>query len=494
MREELARLSKSTLIYGVGGVLNRFISFLFLPVFTSYLSPADYGISSILGLLTFVATSVFSLGLGAGIGPSYFEGNNREQKERTIWTAFVLLIASALILGAFGLVFASHLSIVAFQTPQYGYLVTLTLLSTALNILTIPFTLRLQFEGWAAKFVTLTAVSTLSSISVSLFMVVILQRGIQGLIEGGLIVQVVNLFLFLAPTAPGLKFRLSRTLGKELLRLGVPLVPSFAFLFVLQQGNKYILQWFRGLDEVGIYAVGFNFGMVMNLVVSAFQNAWYPYFMSFMDKPDEGRRLFGRIFTYYVFGFGALSLLFYLAARPVVMLMTQPAFHEAYKVVGLSATAQFLIGVFSLLLPGVFFAKEVRYISGVQGIAAVASLALNLLLVPAFGLQGAGIALALGLLTMAVLQHCWNLRRGYLPVQYEWLRVGLFALVYTVYAALALWDYDFSRVGAVLLFGGLAGLLPFCLYPLLDSHEKQALRRFIRGMRPMLYDWISLRS
>lgn len=51
MRVELARLAKGTLIYGLGGVLNRFIGFLLLPLFTSYLTPAEYGIAAILDMV-----------------------------------------------------------------------------------------------------------------------------------------------------------------------------------------------------------------------------------------------------------------------------------------------------------------------------------------------------------------------------------------------------------------------------------------------------------
>jgi O-antigen/teichoic acid export membrane protein len=480
--QQLGRLAKNTLTYGVGQALNRFISFLLLPVFTSYLTPADYGIISILGLLGLVAVPVFTLGLGVATGICYFEGNNQERKETTIWTVFAILGISVSILGVIGVLFARQISLVAFLTPDYHYLVTVSLLGSCMSILVTPFMLYLQFEERVRAFVTLTVISTLISIGFSILMVVVLRRGVRGLIEGGLIAQAIGLGLYVLLVAPGLKFRFEWRLGNELLRLGVPMIPSFAFLFVLQQANKYILQWFDGLEAVGIYSIGYNFGLVMSMFVNAFTRAWYPYYTSFIDKQDEARILFGRVLTYYVFGFGAFSLLFYLAARPVVMIMTQPAFHEAHKVIGLSASAQFLVGVFSVLMPGVLFAKELKYVVFVQSIAALISVVLNLLLISLLGELGAAFALMLGYLSVAALQYVWNLKRKYLAVQYEWDRILRFAFIYVTYMGLMLWPRNFSLY-AEIVFSGIGGtLLPLILYSLLTSSEKQALWTVGRGL------------
>jgi O-antigen/teichoic acid export membrane protein len=491
MRRELAQLSKHTLIYGVGGLLNRFIGFLLLPVFTAYLAPADYGIYAILGLVTFVTISVFSLGLGAGIGPCYFEGNRAEQKESTVWTAFALLLASGACAAGLGLWLAPEISVLAFQTSAHAYVIRLTILGAALNILMIPFTLRLQFEGRATTFVVLTLVSTPITFGVSLWMIVGLGRGIRGLVEAGLIGQVLSLLLIIAPTVPTTRLRVEWSQAKELVRLSLPLVPSFAFLFVLQHGNKYILQWLQGLDAVGLYSIGFNFGMVLNLLVSAFQTAWYPYFMSFLDRREEACDVFGRIFTYYVLGFGGLCLFFFVVARPVVVLMTQPAFHQAYVAVGLSATAQLLTGVFSVLLPGIYFAKELKYVSLVQGIATLASVGLNYALIRGFGVMGAALGLVLGMLVLVVVQHAWNRRRRYLPVRYEWTRIRLFGLVLLGYAVVTLGDIGLSGGGLLLFVGMLGALIPGWLYWLLTTEERAFLwgtvGPFVRGMPSRLF-------
>ena len=73
MKDQLLRLGRTAAIYGIGSILNRFISFLLLPLFTKYLTPTDYGISSILGWMTFLLAPIFSLGMGTGIATCYYE-------------------------------------------------------------------------------------------------------------------------------------------------------------------------------------------------------------------------------------------------------------------------------------------------------------------------------------------------------------------------------------------------------------------------------------
>lgn len=477
LKPRLTRLSKNTLIYGVGGFLNRFIGLLLLPVFTAYLTPTDYGISSILSWVGFLLAPLFSLGFGAAMAPCYFEGNSRERKDTTLWTAFTILLISTSLLAIMGIFFGRPISFLAFRTPEYHYLVTLALLSTCLSILSTPFILSLQFDERARLFVTLTLLVTFISVSSGLVLVVVFNKGIRGFIEAGLIAQVANFTIFLLPAIRRSGFRFCLALHKELLRLGVPLIPSFALLFVLQHGNKFMLQWIDGLDSLGVYTIGFNLGLGMNLVVSAFQTAWLPFFMSFVDKREEAPIVFSHIMTYYVFVCGTLTLVFFVCAKPIVMLLTEPPFHGSYVVVGVSATAYFLAGVFYILLPGMYFEKEIKYLSAIQTMAALVAVGANLLLIPFFGIIGAGIALVVGFLSMVFFTHLWNLKRKrkYLQIKYEWKRFLCFAAVFVGYAVVMLADRDLSLLGEIIYSLFMLMILLAAIFALLNPRERRSL-------------------
>ena len=462
------------MIYGVGSVLNRVISFLLLPIFTAYLTPEDYGISAILALICFFATSLFSLGVNVSLAPCYYGQANRQDKSTIVWTAALILAISSIVLISAGLLSLESFSQIAFQTTRYTDLVALSVFTAVFSILSTPFMLYPQFEERAKEFVILSIISTTLSIGVSFFLVVIMRYGVKGLVIGGFIGQVLNFLLFFVPFVIRTKIAVNLSYVKELLKLGLPLVPSAAFLFIIQDGNKYLLKLYNDIETVGVYTIGVSLGLIMSLLVSAFQRAWLPFFMSFIDSQDEGAVVFKKAMTYYFYIFGTFSILFFLAAKPVVLLMTQPAFHESYKVVGLSATAQFFIGVFYLLLPGMYFTKEVKYVALIQFSSAAIAIVLNILLIKHLSYLGAGLGLMLGFFIMVVLTLLWNYRRKeqYIQVTYEWTKLAAFSIVYLLFSAASLFERNFSMYGEIVFSIALFLLFLSVLYFIIGAENK----------------------
>jgi O-antigen/teichoic acid export membrane protein len=473
------------MIYGVGNMLTPFINLLLLPLFTAYLTPADYGVLALLALLSFVSQPVFSLGLGAAMGPSYFEGNSTKRKSETVWTAFLILLVSATILSVIAWYFPRELSILFLRTPEYGHLVSLTLMGCAVGILSTPFTQRIQLEERAKAFVAITLITSLIAIALCVITVVILGWGVKGMVISQLIGQSITFLCFFIAGAREIELIYTKPIARELLRLGIPLVPSFAFLFILMQGNRYILQWVEGLDQVGIYSIGFNIGLTMNLAVGALAAAWYPFFMSYIEKQEDAEVLFGRIFTYYIYLFGTLCILFFVGAKLVVSVMTQPAFHDAYKVVGFAASAIFFTGIFTMLLPGMYYTKEVKYVSAVQGVAALFAIGLNVILIKWAGLLGAGIALSLSHLLMAVFQYLWNVHRKdeYIKIKYEWGRLANFLLLLIFVIAATFVDRESKLLVELGYIFILISIIVLSGYFMLRENERMYLKEKLFSFR-----------
>src|SRR5438876_10203653 len=54
----LKKIGTNTLIYSLGGILGRAIGFVMIPVYTRYLTPADYGIIELLDLTTYLIGTI----------------------------------------------------------------------------------------------------------------------------------------------------------------------------------------------------------------------------------------------------------------------------------------------------------------------------------------------------------------------------------------------------------------------------------------------------
>jgi len=486
-RRPLLRLAHGTLIYGMGGALTKFVALLLLPIFTAYLSPAEYGVVAMLALFSAAATALFSCGLGVSIGICYHKDETPGHRHAAIWTAFVILaLCVAMLLAASAYVYRDAGTLM-FGSPQYDGLVLLTLLATGAGILVQPFSLSCQFREKALTFVAISVAASLAGTATSLYLVVALGLGATGVVLGIVVTQVVAFGLFVAECWRNVPFALDRRAAGSLMRHGLPMVPSFLSLYVLQLGGQFILKEISGLDALGVYSVGLSLGMAMSLLVSAFTSAWPQFFLSYWGDRAGAKSVFRKAFTWYVLVFGAASLLFFVWATPVVLAMAAPGYFASHSVVGWVAVAQFLSGAFSILLPAAYFSRRLGVIVPIQTVAALVSIGAACLLVPQRGIEGAAQALALGYLAMCALLYAWNrIGQEEFTLSYDWRRIAWFAAGYAFIVLVAGYGPAAGFRGELLK--SVAGSILICVLVLvlLTAGERRAIREAVRAMtRPV---------
>jgi O-antigen/teichoic acid export membrane protein len=476
MKQEIFNFGKDSLIYGVGTVVTRFIGLLTLPLFTAYLTPEEYGVIAMLALLNMVLQPIFSLGLTAAMGPLYFRINSQENKAQVVWTVFIINLISVSFLVMIVYFFPDIIGRLAFLSDKYYSLIILSILSCGLLMLANSFTQRIQFEKQSKLYVVATFITVLTTISISIFTVVFLEWGIVGMLIGQLASNLVNFILFLYYGTKGLKISLNLNLGKRLIVQGIPLIPGFAFLFILMHGNKYMIETVMGLNAVGIYSIGFNIGMTISVITGAITTAWYPFFMNYQSKQQEANILFGRIFTYYTIGVGLVAMIFFICAKPLIMILLSYDYQQAHIVVGLVASAHYFIGMYSLLLPGLFYKNELWVQSIIQGSSIVASVPVSYYLILHFGIIGAGFGVAISHLFLVFFTKLWNIyrRNTYIKIIYEWKRLIYFLTMYFILAIFNLNNELDSLSSNILLSLTLSCLVIWATIQLLTRSEVSA--------------------
>ncbi|MDR4471001.1 MAG: lipopolysaccharide biosynthesis protein, partial [Nitrospira sp.] len=446
----MKRLVAGSVIYGLGNVANKLVTLLLLPIFTTYLTPEDYGVVSMLTVVGGFTASIFALGLGSSIGILYFDTREPRQRQRIIWNAAIVLFASAMIMVLAGFILATPLSWIFLNNAGYAEHTKIALASAAAGIAGIPWQLRLQFEERPVAFVIVSALGLVATTAASLWFVVMLGQGAIGALTGSLVGQLVGTVLLLIAAADKPPLDQNFHFAGRLIYHGLPFIPSFGFLFLLQNWVRWPLEWHHGLDDVGIYSVGANIGVALGLFVNAFLSAWTPFALSYAGREDEAAAVLGRITLYYVAGFGFLTCLFFLYAAPVVQWFTQPTFARAAEVVGLSAVGQFLSGLFMMMLPPLYFAKRVQIVVLTQAIATTVVIGCGELIVPRFGIHGAAISVVLGFLVLVVIQWVVMNRLPVVKIRYDLRRAGFLMLLFGVVAAIS-FSIDFASLGLGLL-------------------------------------------
>jgi len=294
LRTSLKQLGKHSLVYGLGSMLAKLLAFLLLPLYTRYLTPADYGIYSLLIITSAVAGILMQLGFGSAL---FREVIYQESEESTvISTSLYFLLAEVALFLTLLLIASSHLSGLIFGTPDYAYLLRLTFIGAALGVLDVLMMAKLRIHTKSTLFAALTVTKLLVAIALNILFIVVLRRGVEGLVMTNLIQAAFSACVSLAILAGDLRPTFSMPILQRLLSFGVPLIPFGLSTQVLTYADRYFLKHFSTATEVGLYSLGYNIGMVLNLLVSAVQLAWPAQMFAIAKQPNAEKQI-ARILT-----------------------------------------------------------------------------------------------------------------------------------------------------------------------------------------------------
>ena len=88
----IAKLGKQSLVYGMGTILTRIVTFLLLPIYTNVLSVQDYGIISLIYTFLGFMNVLLHYGLDASLLKNYVPADLNEKKSilTNSYTSFLI--------------------------------------------------------------------------------------------------------------------------------------------------------------------------------------------------------------------------------------------------------------------------------------------------------------------------------------------------------------------------------------------------------------------
>src|SRR3989442_1156776 len=90
----MSRIGRHGVVYGAGIVLSKAAAFAMLPIYTRYLSPADYGLLQLIQMVLEVASIIAGSRLGAGIFRFYHKAETPDERRAVLSTALIVLLTS----------------------------------------------------------------------------------------------------------------------------------------------------------------------------------------------------------------------------------------------------------------------------------------------------------------------------------------------------------------------------------------------------------------
>ena len=411
----LRRLATTGAAYTAASILSKVIAVALLPLYTRYLTLADYGAAEVLFAAVVSASIVVRLGLIEAILRFYYldEEDSREVVRSTFAGLFWLATIGSLVL----LPFAAPLSEALRVTPELvrisiGGLWALTMYEFMLTLF--------RLEERARAFFVTTILNVLAAIALTVVLVVGFEDGARGLLIGSYATGAAFVGGLIALQWRRLSLRFDRELLRRLFRFGLPTMPAEVSLYLLNFVDRLIIVRSAGLGAAGLYSLAVKFAQAVNVFVRGFQLAWPPLAYSIRDD-DEARGVYATVVTLFAAGCAWIVAGMWLFSRWMVRALAAPKFFDAYEAIGLVSTAVTLYALYLVLVVilGRTGRTEFNFPAAIG--ALVANVVLNLLLVPSLGIVGAGLALVASYLVVLGLMYAFTQRL--FPVSYEWGRL-----------------------------------------------------------------------
>jgi O-antigen/teichoic acid export membrane protein len=417
---ELRRLGKHSAIYGLGGLVSRILAVLLLPLYTRYLSPSDYGKVETLIALTTVIGIALRMGIHSAFFRFYFDSSEPSARLRVLRTSFwfTMAMATAGLVG--GLLLAAPISDVLFGSSDDSELVIAAFVGLWAGMNYEQLTSLFRVEERSVAFVSASLANIFLTIGATLLLVVALDKGPTGVIVGNFTGTLIVYVVLIGYRREQLGLELDRGLLREMNRFGLPLVPTALFLWVTNFSDRLFLVRLADTTEVGLYSVGVRIASAMVLLLTAFRLAW-PAFAYSIEDDREARRTYAFVLTYVVLVTTWVATGLALLSPWIVEWIAAPAFEESSRVVGPLAFAAVAFAGYIVVAIGVGRAKRTQFNWVVTGAAAAVNVALNLVLIPPYGMMGAAIATVAAYSTMFVGMIWWS--QQIYPVPYQWRRV-----------------------------------------------------------------------
>ena len=396
MRFKILSLIKDTLIFALGSIGSKLILFLLVPLYTNFLTEAEYGISELVFstsqlLIPFLSLVIFDAVIRFGL--------SKEEKSEDV-----------LLIGL--LVFAAGSVLTVVITPLFGLYDALAEWKWYMCVYII-FNMLCAILGCYIKAVNknklYTAVNILQTLVMALLNVLLLvvrSTGVRGYLLSTILASVVAaavFFLFGGVIKDLKKARFRPELLKKMVIYSAPLILNNVSWWAIHSSDKIMIEWVIGSAALGIYTVATKIPALINVIISIFSQAWNISSAKEMEGDDDAE-FYSKVFVVYQSLTFAAVIVLNGVMKPFMGIYVGEAFSSAWRYVPILLTAAGFSAISSYF--GSMYGAMKRSVNNMATTltAAVVNIVLNFFFIRLWGVWGAAIATLVAYILLATMR------------------------------------------------------------------------------------------
>ncbi len=386
--DKYKKLLSNTAILGVGTFGSKLLVFLLLPLYTAYLSTAEYSSADIISQSANLLMPLMALGICDAV--FRFALDRDTDKKKVLTTGLYIIFAG---FAVFALAFPLLNMIDYFD--GYMWLIILYALIADVHLMLAQY---VRARGMTAFFALQGIIATALTITLNILFLVVMKIGLLGYVLSVVIADALVSIIIIAVIRKEFSLRLrcfDKSLARLMLKFSIPLIPTTVFWWVTNVSDRYMIKGFISDDVNGLYAAAFKIPTLLILLSGVFIEAWQ--FSAVTEREGESKsaheEFFGKVFDSFqglMFMSGAGLIAF---SKIFSIILFSDSYYTAWQYMPLLVAATVYSSLVTFMGSVYLVDKKSVHSFATSAIGAIINVALNILLIPTvLGANGAALA------------------------------------------------------------------------------------------------------
>lgn len=382
--DKYEKLAKNSAIFAISNFADKVLKILIVPLYTYVLTTEEYGeidlITNLISLIVPIITLyIQDATLRFIIDKQYNSSDIISTSLKVVTIGNLVLLLSIPIL------------IIVGKINQYYIWMYAIIITQGISLVLEQYARGI---GRVKEFAINGIIKTIITLGLNIVLLVVLKIGVSGYFIS-ILVSYIGSILYLLLTTKVYKeivFKSNnKKLLKEMLAFSIPLLPSILAWWIMNVSDRYMILYYLGASQNGIYAIASKIPTVLSTISTIFFQAWQ---LSAFEEANSKERdeFYNKIFNIFsIMMFCSVSIIL-VFLKPIIKIVIESSYYESWQY-----TPFLLLGVafsnFSVFI-GTNYSVQKKTKGAFTStiISTVINIVANLALIPLIGVNGAAIA------------------------------------------------------------------------------------------------------
>ena len=458
----MKKLLNETIIYGIGAILPRVITFLLNPLYIHYIDKEAFSVFS--SLYSWIA--LVNVMLTFGFETSFFRfSTEKENEKKSFDTSFWFIFGLAAVFLISILIFSAPLSVILDYAKNPEFLRWFAMIAFLDAICVIPFA-WLRFHNMPIKYsvirVASILVQTISVIALFIFVPTSTSEkiGLDGQVSYPFISNLLGslaTFVLLLPIILKVKFRFSKELFSRMIKYSWPIMIA-GLAFQVNENYDKITQYYNiSKADAGAYGGCYKLAVLMTLFVTAYRMGIEPYFFKQMNN-ENAKNNYAKVTEYFSFfaSIVAMGIIANISWLKVIFI-TDHSYWTAMDIVPIIVIANLCFGIYYNLSTWYKVTDRTHFGTLISWFGAGLTIVLHFLFLKKYGFMVSAWVTLIAYFSMMVLSYF--LGQKYYPIPYRVKKISFFLVLLMVFSFISVKYFNYNVWLSNILFFIYSGIL-----------------------------------